>query len=267
MLYPILLLQMEMAEITYLILFGSITFVVFLVFIVAVALRYYKRNHQYHQKILVMEIGKKQEILNAQIEIQEQIFTSISRELHDNLGQISSLIKINLNTIRLDDVPRATEKLEVSKELLRQLITDIKLLSVSLGNDRIAQLGLLKVMETEVERLSKSGEFSINYEVTGTLPALDSHRSLILYRMVQEILNNIIKHSSARQIDIIITIEENTLILILQDDGVGFNVEEKKLSGGAGLKNLQNRAQVIDAEISFQSSPGKGTRIKIELNI
>lgn len=206
-----------------------------------------------------------QTLLQSQIEIQEQTLQHISRELHDNLGQVASLIKINLTTLKLNEPEKAVEKIEDTKELTRQLIADIKSLSVSLGSDRLAQTGLPKAIETEVERLNKTGEFIATYQLQGSMPDIDPDKALIIYRMAQEVLNNMVKHSQAKHINILLHVTENVFILAFNDDGIGFNAEEKINASGAGLRNLTNRALLINAQLHLESLPGKGTTITISL--
>ncbi|MEO6720526.1 MAG: ATP-binding protein [Ferruginibacter sp.] len=234
-------------------------------FVILFIFSYQKRYYLYKKKTQALETQFSQTLLQSQIEIQEQTLQHIGRELHDNLSQVASIIKINLTTIQLTDTQKAKEKINDTKELTKQLIMDIKSLSVSLGSDRISQVGLAKAIQTEVERLNKTGEFTATYEIIGAMPEIDNDKALILYRMVQEVLNNIVKHSQARQIKIVLNILEEKLILEIQDDGIGFNTEEKTNAPGAGLRNLQTRALLINAQLQIQSSPESGTKIIIGL--
>ncbi|MCC6289721.1 MAG: sensor histidine kinase [Chitinophagaceae bacterium] len=206
-----------------------------------------------------------QTLLQSQLEIQDQTLQHISHELHDNIGQIASLIKINLNTIQLENVGKAQQKIEDTKELIRQLITDLKGLSVRLNSDRITQFGLIKTLQAEADRINKTGAFSANFASNGADPTLAPEKSIILYRMIQEIINNIIKHSEAKHIDIKLNAAENLFTLVFTDDGIGFNVEEKLTNGGAGLLNLQNRAKLINAQLTIQSTPESGSVFTIEM--
>jgi len=208
-----------------------------------------------------------QTLLQSQLEIKEQTLKHIAYELHDNLGQIASLIKINLNTLQLENSEKSVQKIEATKELTRQLIADLKSLSISLNSDRIAQLGLVKGLEDETERLNKTGQFKAVLEVGESMPKINENATIILYRMAQEILNNIVKHSAATHVSISLQVKENLFTLVICDDGVGFNTEDKLKSGGSGLLNLQSRAKLIQAMFSIQSSPGDGTTICIELPI
>ncbi len=229
---------------------------------------YIKRNTKHKIEKLQLHSQFSQSLLQSQLEMKEQTLQHISYELHDNLGQIASLIKINLNTIRLDDQVNATVKVEDTKELVRQLIMDIKSLSLSLNSDRVAQLGIAKALENEVDRLNKTGHFVASLQGEGTIPRLDVNTTIILYRMVQEIINNMVKHSGAKTIKVSHRTIENLFILVCSDDGNGFNVEEEKIRrGGSGLANLQNRAKLINAQLTIESSPENGTVISIELPI
>lgn len=235
-----------------------------LIFILSIV-RYQNRLHKHQQEKLKLQEDFSTTLLQSQLEIQEQTFQHISRELHDNLGQVASLIKINLTTLKLDDAAKASEKIEDTKELTRQLIGDIKSLSVSMNSDRITQSGLAKALEMEVGRLNKTGLFNAYYKQTGIVPVIKNDTTMILYRMVQEILNNMVKHSEAKSICVNLTVSESLFILALSDDGKGFNMDEQLKSGGSGLQNLQKRAALINAKLYMQSSPGNGTSVSVEL--
>lgn len=265
MLHFILLLFLEISELEFVIAFGLFIFLFLSIFIALFLIISYKRKRRYKQQLLKLKYEKQHTLLQSQIEIQEQTLRHISRELHDNLGQVASLIKINLTTLQLSDKDIAIEKIEDTKDLTRQLIADIKSLSVSLGSDRIKQIGLIKAIETEVQRLNKTGEFTASFEVQGLMPDIDKDKELILYRMAQEVLNNMLKHSGAKQINVLLTIGEKLFTLAFNDDGIGFNAEEKMNASGAGLRNLTSRALLINAQLNIRSSHGNGTEVKIEL--
>jgi signal transduction histidine kinase len=243
----------------------AIAFLLLGAFIILLSVLYSKKQMRNRTEREKLQSQFAQTLLQSQLEIKEQTLQHISHELHDNLGQVASLIKINLTTLQLNDTAKATEKIEDTKDLTRQLITDLKSLSVSLGADRITQTGLAKALETEVERLNKTGQFAASLTQEGNVPAMNNDKAVILYRMAQEILNNMVKHSSAKQIAVLLKGSGNLFTLAFNDDGIGFNIEEKAKSGGAGLNNLQNRARLINAQLTMQSTPGNGTRVTIEL--
>lgn len=146
-----------------------------------------------------------------------------------------------------------------------QLIADIKALSVQLDGDQIKRYGLWTTIRQDLERIKKTGVFNTSYTQQEGLPELDPGKATILYRMVQELLNNALKHSRAKNIIVNTYIKGNLLILDLSDDGCGFDWEAKKLSGGAGLLNLTGRANLIHATLDFKSTAGSGTTATITL--
>jgi signal transduction histidine kinase len=254
----------QSGEILINIILGGVLFLFLVIVIFISAIRYQKKQkiHLLEKQQLRSEFA--QTLLQSQLEIQEQTLQRVSWELHDNLGQVASIIKINLNTLQLADADKAKEKIENTKDLTRQLIHDIKALSVSLGSDRLKQAGLPRVLQTEVDRLNKTGEFTASFTQAGIMPFIDDDKAVILYRMAQEILNNIVKHSGAINIKLELHVKENLFTLAFTDDGAGFDVAAKMESGGAGLKNLHNRAKLINARLDISSNPGKGTYTSIQ---
>jgi two-component system, NarL family, sensor kinase len=257
--------MLKKEELTLLIVLSTIILIFLITVVVIIILRYKIRQRKFLHEKQQLQSQFSQTLLQSQLEIKEQTLQHLAYELHDNLGQVASLIKINLNTLQLNDPIKAGHKIEDTKELIRQLITDLKSLSVSLNSERVTQLGIAKSLENEVGRLNKTGQFEATLQQKGSIPTLDANTTIILYRMAQEIINNMVKHSGAKRISISLTVIENLFTLAFSDDGAGFDLEGKLNEGGSGLMNLHSRAKLIRAQLSIQSSPGSGTKISIEL--
>lgn len=255
----------ESGKIEDIIIIASAIICILIVFIFFLLIIYYFNRKKSLEKQKELKSIFEKTLLQSQLEIQEQTLQQVSRELHDNLGQIASLIKINLNTLQLTDITKATEKIEATKDLTRQLLTDLKALSVNLGSDRLNQLGLVKALQAEVDNLNKTDAFTAQFSCEGTIADIPDDKSIILYRMAQEVLNNMVKHSKAPLIKLSVSFKENIFTLAFTDNGTGFDVAAKMESGGAGLKNLQNRAQLINATLIIDSQLGQGTHISIQI--
>ena len=256
---------MEISEVTYIIIFGSIAFISLAIFIVIVVLRFYNRNNLYLRNIERFENEKKQELLKSQLEIQEQTLKNISQEIHDNLGTTASVIKNYLLTLPINDPNELPLMLAETQNQVRQLIADVKSLSVRLSGDHIHFNGIVNSLNEEIKRISRISGLNVTLHLNESIKEPESGKSIILFRMIQETLNNAIKHSEAKNIEVNVTTSEKILILEISDDGKGFNVVEKRNSGGSGLLNLYSRANLIQANLNIQSSPGSGTKIRIEL--
>jgi len=194
-------------------------------------------------------------ILSAQLEIQEQTMKQISLEIHDNIGQILSLVNLNLKTLTHGDY----KKLETTSALVNKAITDLRALSKSLNPDAISKAGLIQLIKNDLEQLQKTGYFTTSLEIKEA-PEIPTTRLFILYRMIQEVLNNIIKHSEATEVKVEITRE----VISFADNGKGFDLAEA--SNGLGLINLQQRAKLINAEVILTSNIGKGTNVIFSIN-
>lgn len=258
---------MNNSELVIFIFSGIFVIASFFVFVLYVISRNKRDRKLYHLEKTILQKQFQQTLLQSQLEIQEQTLRHVSHELHDNLGQIASLIKINLNTLNLDDSSKAIQKIEDTKTLTRQLISDLKSLSVGLGSDHLSKTGVIKALEIEIERLNKTGQFTATFSNDAGDIHIPADKAIILYRMVQEILNNCIKHANAKNIDLHLQHhnQENKYILAIRDDGVGFSIQDSGSDTSAGLKNLHNRAQLINANLNFYSTPGKGTEVIISI--
>jgi signal transduction histidine kinase len=227
-------------------------------------LLYQKKSIAFNNEKKLMETQFKQELLLTQLEIQEQTLKNISQEIHDNIGQTLSLVKLNLNTIDLEKQNTVPQKINNSKELVGKAITDLRSLSKTLHADSILSAGLLKAIEYELQMIDKAGVYQTDLKITGTPFPLDAQKELILFRIVQEAMNNIIKHARASSIRIETAFGEKMLNLSIQDNGCGFEVTEScDMHKGIGLRNMQNRVQLLNGDFNIQSKPLNGTQIQI----
>lgn len=206
------------------------------------------------------------DFLQSQIDIQEQTFQQISTEIHDNISLTLSLSKIYLHDLNFSDHADMSDKINLSVSLIKKAIGDLNSLSKSLNADTIEKFGLIKSIEEQVNDIRKAELFNINFQVNGPhhLPVICNE--LILFRMIQESLNNIIRHANATEVNISLEYERTGLTVRVHDNGSGFSTENilsnKK---GFGLSNMRKRARLINAQLLVESQPQNGTTIKIHL--
>ena len=208
-----------------------------------------------------------QELLRTQIEIQEQTLKTISEEIHDNVGQVLSLAKLNLNTFTTVTDERTRIKISDTKDLVAKAINDLRNLSRSLYGDKIAELGLPDAISNELRILENSGQYKTVLKITGESYKLDPQKQMVLFRIVQEAMNNSIKHAKAKNISVLLNYQPEMFTLTIEDDGAGFDMAALHSNQtGIGLKSMQNRAALIGAKFEIISSLGKGTKISIDLS-
>ena len=247
----------------------SAIFFLMSVFIVSFILLYRRRQIKNFKEKQLLESQFSQALLQTQLEIQEQTLKTISEEIHDNIGQALSLAKLKLNTIDITKQEQLIEKITDSKNLVSKAIQDLRDLSRSLNTDNIAAMGLIRALEYELELFRKSG-FTTDLRISGTITRMEPQRELIIFRIVQEALTNIIKHAEAGTITVMAVYNTDTLELQVQDDGKGIPVildinKEESSNKSLGLRNMHNRAKMVGATFSMESVPGNGTVIKLSI--
>lgn len=219
-----------------------------------------KKDHIVEKQTLQNEYEA--DLLKTRLEVQEQTMKTIAADLHDNIGQLLSLTSITLASIHPSN-EIAGKKLEDSQKLVKRSIKELRQLANLLHGERIIENGLLDALVQEIEWLRKSDHFRVNFlNKMADKPCLSPEKDLTLFRLFQEAINNIIKHSSASVITISLDHVHGELLLTLADNGVGFIYEDVNKKG-MGLSSLVRRVKTIEGNIDIHSQPGEGTRVFI----
>lgn len=245
---------------------AALLFGVVIAFIIYFVVLYRNRQLKNKKEQDEREAAYRQELLQTQIEIQEQTLEYISKEIHDNITQVLSFVKLSMGTLShtLDDTKKA--KLIESRELVAQTITDLRDLSKSLSFEHIAQIGLVKTIEKEVERINKTDLVKVSLLTEGQIYSLGEQRELVLFRIYQEALNNALKYAGAKHFKISLQYQADLFNLTLEDDGSGFSPDLLNNKTGSGLRNMENRAVLIGGNARIESALGTGCRIHVTLN-
>jgi signal transduction histidine kinase len=203
------------------------------------------------------------ELLNAQIEIQNEMFRTFSFEIHDNVGQQLSLSKIHLSSIKgsLDD--STSQKVDDACALISQSLSDLRDLCRHSTVEIIRSTSLVSALQMQLKSIENTRRIHTELDVSEGLPELDENASLILYSMLQETINNITSHAQATRILVRLHANERRWIADVIDNGLGFKYNAKSI--GEGLKKLHNRARLIGADIRINSQPVIGTRVCVSI--
>jgi len=236
-----------------------------MVFTIIILLLYQKKQVGYLQHLESLKVDHENNLLQTQLEIQEQTFQNISREIHDNIGLSLTLAKLNLNMMQFENLERSKEVVISVVDLISKSINDLSDISKSLNSEAISHQGFLNALQVEMDRLRKLNRFKIDFEVTGQAVYFDSQKELVLFRIVQEGLNNIIKHSDAQNIYLEVNFDKIQIRLLIRDNGKGFCQKETEKSVHrnmkAGLVNMKMRAKLINGDMKIESNLGEGTTI------
>ena len=243
-------------EIAIAILFGSLMLALIGVFMFLMVIIYQKRKIKAikEQQELVTEY--EQAVLKAKVEIREDTLTYVGQELHDNVGQMLSLIKLYLSR------PNMAHTADV-RNLIDQAIKDIRRLSHDLNINRVEQYSLTEFIEQELHKVHKAGVVQTSLENNGFCEPVCAHDRLMISRIFQECINNTLKHAEAKHIFVKLATEKAICTLSIADDGKGFETGSTRM--GSGLSNIYDRIKLIGAEIEITSSSGDGTRTVLRI--
>ena len=196
------------------------------------------------------------EVFNAQ----ERERKKIGEELHDNINQLLGVVKLYIEHAQVNPAAQ-DEMLQKSSEYLKQVINEIRSLSRSLVSPTLNDLGLIESINELIESILKIRNIQIDIHKDGfSEEELTDIQKLMVYRITQEQLNNILKHSKAEHVDIAFSRQGSEVYLTIEDDGVGFDTRE--INSGLGLKNIRHRLELFNGRMRIISSPEQGCKLE-----
>lgn len=226
-----------------------------------------KQKEQLHAQ-RILELEKEQQLVAVQsiMKGQEEERSRLARDLHDGIGGLLSGVKLSLSTMK-GNVFLSEGNAQAFNSVIGQLdqsISELRRVSHNMMPEALIKFGLKEALENYCENLNLSGELTVQFQAYGMDKRMEQSTEIILYRIVQELLNNIIKHADARTVLIQLIQKEDRFSLTVEDDGKGFDISRARNKGGAGLSNILARVDYLGATIDFRSSPGEGTSVNIE---
>lgn len=246
----------------------------FVTFIIILMILYQKRQNAFKREISFMKKDYDLQLNNTQVDAQENILSEISQKLHhevkNNIDAVTMQIrhiayKLQNDDISISHIKNELENIASQNDFVKQ---QVRLTSHSLMPERIEQIGLIGAIENEIIKFEKSCsietiltiDYTKNYE-------LEQKESILVFRLLQETLSNILNHANASVVKVNIGIENNMFFITITDDGVGFNINEKRKnkSTGIGLTDLRRRAEYINAQYNINSKLGFGTTTELRV--
>jgi two-component system NarL family sensor kinase len=236
-------------------------------FILFVVYQFRKKQMNFQEKVIDLQTNYDKNLFQAKLEIQEQTFQHISREIHDNINLSLSLAKLYLNTFNWEDRNSSIGKLTSSIDLITSSIRQLSDISQSLNSDLIVRNGLLEAIRNEIKKIQEADLFIITYQVSGNPIYMDSQKELIIFRIVQESFNNIIRHAQATETNLTLHYNEHQLEVEISDNGNGFDPQNIIKKNRAGLRNIESRIKSLNGVFDIKSNLGKGTILKLSIPI
>jgi two-component system, NarL family, sensor kinase len=221
----------------------------------------YQRYRIRQQKLLQQEREKQQQIrMKAVIETQENERNRISKDLHDGIGQLLAAAKINLSSFE-DEITGMTdwkkEKLEHSTRILNEAITEVSSISQQMMPRVLRENGLIPAIENLLDKTFGKTQITYHFHQHGINGRLAENIEVGLYRIVQELIGNIVKHAKATEVNVQLSKAKSHLVLTVEDNGIG--IPDKPKRNGMGLDNIASRTEALHGNYHYQSVNGRGT--------
>lgn len=243
------------------VLIGCAFFLVVAIGIVMLILIYQKKQLRFIYEKKELETQFKEELLKSRIEAQEETLSTVSKEIHDNVGQLVSSAKMLVNVAERK-LPNVGDTLQQADQSLSKAIKELRALSKSLNTQWLEQFNFFENLQDEARRINASGEMTMTITHQEAL-TLSKDKQLILFRMVQESFQNSIKHGQATLIHIEAIQRDKGLVITIKDNGKGFDVKDTSRQG-FGMINMKHRVLLIGGEILWQSD-NTGTVVTINI--
>jgi signal transduction histidine kinase len=232
-------------------------------FIVMLVMAYLRRDLKHLKEKETMEADFEKQLLQSQLETQEETLNQLSIEIHDNVGQLLNSTKLLIG-ITQRSLPESPDTLSMADETLAKAIQELRSLSKALNKEWLQQFNFIENLEAEINRINAAKNLQIHFFRPAYL-SLKPDEQTILFRIVQEILQNSIKHAQAKNIEIKMKEDAQQLTIYIADDGTGFS--ETEISKSVGILNVKHRTRLLGGTVEWQSSITNGTSVTIQLPI
>lgn len=236
-------------------------------FLFLYVISYTKRKRKHKEEKLVLENKFQTELIQTEFEVQEHTRKNIASELHDNIGQLLSLTNVTLASINVEDKEKAKQKVDMTSELVSKSIKELRQLSKIIHGEHLIKQGLVETIEQEINWLQRNDQFKVNFTFDPSVTYLTNpDKDLFIYRLLQESINNIIKHAGANLIDIKLYLSMESLFLSVSDNGNGMDkTDDGAIRYGMGLTNMQRRIELLKGSFSINTVPKMGTSLTFQI--
>lgn len=245
----------------------SVILLIILVIIIAVTIF---RKRQVEQKAAIQEeIAKQKDIRSRSvIEAEEKERIRIAKDLHDGVGQLLSAAKLNLSSLENKLDIKDVEQQIIFKNamgLVDDSVKEVRAVSHNMMPNTLLKLGLASAVKEFITKIQGMPNLKVNLEIVGMDSRMEQEKETVLYRVIQEVIANIIKHARASELTLQLIRHEKELSIMIEDNGVGFDTSQLNSFSGIGLKNIISRIEFVNGSVHFDSTPGRGTNVIIEI--
>ena len=231
---------------------------------------FYRRYKLKQEKKLQTEVIKQQDLATkAILQAEENERERIAKDLHDGVGQVMSAAKMNLSAFESEIAFKdETQKLSFEKiiSLIDEGCKEVRSVSHQMMPNALLKAGLASAIKEFIDKIDNR-ILKVNLYSEGLNERIDNNIEIVLYRIIQECVNNVIKHSGANQLDISLIKDGDGISVSIEDNGKGFNTKDTTKFEGIGLKNIASRIEFLKGTVEFDSAEGRGTMVSIHVPV
>jgi signal transduction histidine kinase len=243
---------------------GSAAIVLFIFSFSFVQQRNRKNRIISDQKIIQLEEEKKLLAARSIVEGQEEERKRIAKELHDGLGVLLSSAKMHFSSLGVQNEKDQTV-VSTATKLLEQATTDVRRISHNMMPGLLTRFGLFEAVEDLLDQVDEMEGIHVDYQFQGEEVRLVENTEIMLYRIIQEMINNTLKYAQAEHIKLEINLVDHALHIFYKDNGKGFNLDEKLRTKSLGLTSIQSRVKYLEGSLSINTAPGRGVEYSIDI--
>lgn len=229
---------------------------ILLLVILVLLLTIKKLRTRHKNQLNQLDAQHRKEVQSVKIRVREETLNYIASEIHDHIGQLLAVVKMNL---ALQQDPKLNE----ARELISRIIKDIREIVHAMNAEQVTHHDLAESIEKEIQRLRNSCNYHIDFRPHGKPFLMNAKTQAGVFRIFQECISNIIKHADAKNIAVELYFEEKLFTLVIRDDGRGF--EAPAAGHGLGLQNMEYRAQLLGGTLELNTSPGTGCSVTLTI--
>jgi len=251
-------MQDSYKEVIIVLIAGTFVLLTFAGVVIFILLFYQRKKLRHKQELGELKGQMEKEMLRAQLETREESFRLVSEELHDNVAQLLGSAELMLGGLERALPQPVPEMLAHAQSLLAQASTDIRALSRSLSGEWLSHFSLIENLRLETERINTGdGRIQIELLAPGIQVPLSSEHQVMAFRIVQEALQNCMRHSGASRVEVLIGAEGQQVHIRIKDNGKGLKAQNGSRQG-LGMINMQRRTGFLAGDIRWDSQEGRG---------
>ena len=221
------------------------------------------------QRIIELEKDKQLVAVDAMLKGQEEERSRLAKDLHDGLGGLLSGVKFSISNMKdnLIMTPDNMTVFERSLDMIDTSIRELRRVAHNMMPEMLTKFGLDEALKEYCNSINTTKLLTVKYQSLGMDVRLDKSVEIIIYRIIQELLNNTVKHAAATEAFVQLIKDGNRLNVVVEDNGKGFDASLLENNKGAGLANVRSRVEYLKGQLDIHPEPGKGTLVNIEFNV